>query len=84
MTQPEITYFTAPWCLPCKTLLPKVRHFAEVEGLPLHVVDVEGDPWHVPPDVKGVPTIQVAVGGELVAHLGPAMASIPTLRKAFT
>ena len=84
MTQPEITYFTAPWCSPCKTLLPKVRHFAEVEGLPHHVVDVEGDPWHVPPDVKGVPTIQVAVGGELVAHLGPAMASIPTLRKALT
>ena len=80
----KITYLTAPWSSPCKTLLPKVRRLAEAEGIPLQVIDVEADPWHVPPDVRGVPTILVEKDGTQIAHLDSAMASIPALREALT
>lgn len=77
-----LTYYTAPWCSPCKTLLPKVRKLTEELGVQLDVVDVDVDPWHIPSHVKGVPTITVNDGDQAVAHLSPDMATIPALRKA--
>ena len=79
-----ITYLTASWCAPCKTLLPKVRHLADELGVRLDVIDVDRDPWQVPQGVMGVPTIFVHTNGEVTAQLSPDTATIPALRKALS
>ena len=79
-----ITYLTANWCAPCKTLLPKVRDLADELGVRLDVIDVDRDPWKVPSGVMGVPTIFVRTNGEVTSQLSPDTATIPALRKALS
>lgn len=84
MAPRTITYLTAAWCGPCKSLLPKVRGLADELGVRLDVIDVDADPWKVPSGVMGVPTIYVRTNGETTRILTPDMASLPALRKALT
>ena len=38
---PHIEYWTAKWCGPCKTFLPKVKALCEKNGWSLHVRDFD-------------------------------------------
>lgn len=79
----SLYYYTAPWCIPCGTLLPRARELAERFGVArFEVVDIERDPGLVPDAVLGVPTIILQKGGGLADILSPARASLPGLRAA--
>lgn len=78
----NVYYYTAPWCAPCKRLLPMARRIAEEAGVQrFEVIDIDRNPELVPPVVKGVPTILVTRGGEAEALLSPDMVSPAALRK---
>ena len=69
----KITYYTAPWCAPCKQLLPKVKAEAERWGLGLDIINIDdgGAPQHI----KSVPTIEICTEPGVIYELsGPAAA----------
>ena len=67
----KITYYTAPWCAPCKQLLPKVKAEAERRGLGLNIINIEEGV--VPQHIKSVPTIEIcAEPGAIYELSGPA------------
>ena len=66
-----VTYFTAPWCLPCKQLLPKVRSIVEKVGGLLHVVDIDQQPDRaLRADIRAVPTVVIETGPERAVLAG--------------
>lgn len=40
----RVIYFTAPWCQPCLTFGPRLRKFAEDNGIEVRRVDVDEHP----------------------------------------
>lgn len=56
----RLTYFTAPWCQPCKQTLPYVQKQAERFGVPVDVIDIDTDPEAAQAaGVQTVPTLIV-------------------------
>ena len=78
----KITYFTAPWCVPCKVMLPKVRALAEKLNVALKMVDIEEHPEMVPADIRGVPTVVVSKDGREAMRLPPGAVTVSKVRKA--
>lgn len=79
-----VAYFTAPWCVPCRMLRPRLEELeAEIEGLTIARVDADTDTslanrfW-----VKSVPTLLLFRNGEEVENL-TSTADKATLRKLF-
>ena len=69
----KITYYTAPWCVPCKQLLPKVTAEAERRGLELNIVNI--DDGGAPEHIRSVPTIEIWTELGVIYELsGPAAA----------
>ena len=64
---PELIYFTAAWCAPCKAILPKVTKTAEAAGLTVRVVDIDGADQKLAAayGVTSVPTVILPGGGPI-------------------
>ena len=39
-----ITYFTAPWCIPCRQLKPEIYKLSEQTDIPILMIDVDKAP----------------------------------------
>lgn len=53
----SITYFTAPWCAPCKVFGPNLLAFAGREGIVVEKVDIDNNLERAREfDVMSVPT----------------------------
>ena len=63
----KIVYFSAPWCMPCKQLKPKVVKLAKESGLEIEEVNIDKHPEVAAGyGIKGVPRIFVEASGEMV------------------
>ena len=73
---PVLVDFTATWCGPCKQIAPLVEQLAdEYDGrVKVTKVDIDQAPGSASKyGIRGVPTLMVFKGGELVAqHVGAA------------
>ncbi|MCL2736287.1 MAG: thioredoxin family protein [Propionibacteriaceae bacterium] len=79
-----ITYFTAPWCAPCRQLAPRVRTIAEAVGATVRMVDIDTDPRAAArADVRSVPTVVVTRGDDAMTFTG-ASATPATIRSYVT
>lgn len=66
-----ITYFTAPWCAPCKQLLPRVSKIAEAVGAAIDVVDIDTRPDEASEaGIRAVPTVVIRAGDEQAVLAG--------------
>lgn len=68
----NILYFTAPWCVPCKMLKPRLEQIEETnEGVVRVIrVDVESNPeLATKHNIRSVPTLLFYAGGRQVAEL---------------
>lgn len=57
---PQIVYFGASWCGPCKVAKPLVKAAAKKAGLPLRILDIDSEEGERQADkhkVNGVPTV---------------------------
>ena len=50
-------YFTAPWCVPCKTFGPILEEVTTALEIPVEKINIDDSPEKLPEDVFGVPTI---------------------------
>ena len=73
---PVLVDFSATWCGPCKQIAPLVEQLAdEYDGkVKVTKVDIDESPGSASKyGIRGVPTLMVFKGGELVAqHVGAA------------
>jgi thioredoxin 1 len=61
-TTTELYYFTAPWCVPCKTFGPVMD---TITGLPVKKVDVDQNPeMATMMGVMSVPTVVIVQDGK--------------------
>lgn len=69
-SRPLVVKFSAPWCAPCKAYAPIFDRVAEAnEGADFLTIDTEEDPaLSQRLGVRGLPTTQVWVDGELRAQ----------------
>ncbi|MEM6958092.1 MAG: thioredoxin [Myxococcota bacterium] len=68
---PVLVDFSATWCGPCKQIAPFVEQLsAEYEGqVKVRMVDIDESPGTAAKyGVRGVPTLKVFKGGEVVAE----------------
>lgn len=68
-----LTYFTAPWCAPCKRFLPHVIREAEAAGVELQLVNIDtpnGARTAQEHGVTSVPTVLLADEGYVVDRFG--------------
>ena len=75
-TQPVLVYFWAPWCGPCRLMVPIMDTLAAAYGDRLRIFKMEVDPN--PEAVKhckvdGVPAFRLFQGGELLESVEGAM-----------
>lgn len=81
--RPALLEFTASWCPPCRMIEPVLREIAaELEGrLVVAQLDVDTNP-HTARDagVLGMPTLNLYVGGEVVAQVVGAKPKAALLR----
>lgn len=72
-TNPEIYYFTAPWCAPCKKLSPILEKVAkENPGFSFLKIDIErNDNAKIAEhyNVTSVPTLVLVQGGERISTM---------------
>lgn len=64
--------FWAPWCQPCKMILPQIEAFAQQDHCEVYKLNVQDNP-NTPQEygVQGIPTLLLFKQGELVAtHVG--------------
>lgn len=54
---PEVIYYSAVWCSPCKALFPQVERVCSQEGASLRKVDIDTEP--APAWLTSVPTMIV-------------------------
>ncbi|HEY3807531.1 MAG TPA: thioredoxin family protein [Kofleriaceae bacterium] len=60
----KILKFTAPWCVPCKTLAPTLAAVATEYRVPLEEIDVERDQLAAQRyDVRAMPTVVILRDG---------------------
>ncbi len=73
---PVLVDFTATWCGPCKQIAPLVSQLADEYAGKVKVtkLDIDENPGMASKfGIRGVPTLMVFKGGELVAqHIGAA------------
>jgi len=70
----SITYFTAPWCAPCKVFGPTLLSFAGREGIIVEKIDVDNNLDRAREfDVMSVPTTVWFKDGTPVASFTGAM-----------
>lgn len=62
----KLTYYSAPWCAPCKKVMPKVKALADEVSADLDVIDIDKTPVA---DVMSVPTLDILVDGQLVKRV---------------
>ena len=65
---PVLVDFWAEWCPPCKQLLPIVEELAgEMDSIKVVKVNIDENP-EIPTKygVRGIPTLMISKGGELV------------------
>jgi len=73
---PVLVDFTAVWCGPCKQIAPLIDQLADeyVGKIKVTKLDIDENPGMAAKfGIRGVPTLMVFKGGELVAqHVGAA------------
>jgi thioredoxin 1 len=73
--EPVLVDFWAPWCAPCKALVPVLQRTVEEHSDLVRVVKVNTDDHGDLAeryDVTGLPTMLLFVGGDVVArYVGP-------------
>jgi thioredoxin len=66
----SITYFTAPWCGPCKVFGPTLLAFAGREGIVVEKIDIDNNLDRAKEfDVLSVPTTIWHRDGKPIAHI---------------
>lgn len=78
----KIRYFSSTTCQPCKVLFPKMEKFAKEEGVELEkiVIDALKPGQRVPPDLMGVPSVDLYRDGEYLGRLGRDQSSVKNVR----
>lgn len=65
MSTVKATYYSAPWCQPCKSFKPVAIPKIVEAGIDFNEVDVERDPdWAAADDVMSLPTIVFYAEGD--------------------
>lgn len=54
---PQLKYFTAVWCVPCKTFGPIVEEVTNRLEVSIDKIDIDKRFSEVPDDVRSVPTV---------------------------
>lgn len=78
----QLLYFTADWCVPCKTYGPRLMRLADELGLSVVKLNVDEQGELVDEyQIASVPTVVVMKEGQNVAFLAGALTE-PQLRTA--
>lgn len=62
----SVVQFTAPWCIPCQQLTPRLTELSEEENVDYYKVDVENSPGLTREfNIRSVPTVMIYRAGRL-------------------
>lgn len=56
---PEVIYYSAVWCSPCKVLYPQVERVCQQEGATIRKIDIDKEPQNTPNWLTSIPTMVV-------------------------